>query len=160
MQKNTNKYILSITDHTRAVPTSVVLYCSKVSSFYTMCPPDSCNPPLKCCTSPSLLLVTAVLRVGEEQLVEGGTLTFQFMEKYHLVVRMSSWSFTVMQNRSQVKRMVCSWSAHCESSTLHFSEKVKDDLQSILKYYTCYHNDRFCKISKYPLMSKTLNGDV
>lgn len=59
-------------------------------------------------TSPSLLLVTAVLNVGEEQLVEGGTLTFQFIEKYHLVVSIGSWSFTVMQNRSQVKRMVCS----------------------------------------------------
>lgn len=55
MQKNTYKYILSITDHTWAVPTFVTLYfptCSKVSCFYVMCPPDHCNPPLKHCTSP------------------------------------------------------------------------------------------------------------
>lgn len=53
---------------------------------------DHCNPfwSTALATSPSLLLVTTVLSVGEEQLVERGTLTFQFIEKYHLVVRMSS----------------------------------------------------------------------
>lgn len=76
-------------------------------------------PPPACCSSQQCSAW------GRNSWWKDEQLTFQFIEKYHLVVRMRSWSFTVMQNRSQVKRVVCSWSALCESSTLHFSEKAR-----------------------------------
>lgn len=72
--------------------------------------PLSWEPVVVYLLSRSLLLGLSVLKAGDEQPGERGKVNISVFEKYHLVVRMRSWSFTIMQNRSQVKWTVCSWS--------------------------------------------------
>lgn len=134
---------------------------AKASCFHLKCPWDHCTtskvPPwLKqgcacphrlgsclCHPPSSVCCLSHLCSVQGRDNWHGEKSKHLFVEKCHLVVRMSSGSFTV--NAEQVTGKVDGSFSLCfpVNSMSTFQGKGKDELQSVLKYYTCYLNNQF-----------------